>query len=157
MQKAIEDHSQGLCLCGIPIGLLDLTEYLGFAHHHGIQAACHPKKVLHHLMVQVNVDVRLQRRTGLAIDISQVTHYLADALVKRCRGEKYFHPVAGGDEKNLLHRPEFGHLPQGRRAIYTDGSEFFTNLHRSGLVIQAYEDDAIHEFKLRTGGGKPPP
>ena len=70
VEQLVEDDPRGLLLHAVPVGLLDLPQDLGLAHHHGVQARGHPEEMTYGLAAAVDVEALLQLG-GVEVSVPQ--------------------------------------------------------------------------------------
>ena len=142
VQQAVENHARGMAVHSLAVGVLQLTQDLGFAQDHGIQAGGHGKQMAHGFQVLMNVDVRPEFVGFRAARPGPAFQHLA-GHVARARGQQ-FHAITGGKNHGLAHRPGTGQGPMLLVTVVYQG-EALAHIHARRAVIETHKKDiAVH-------------
>ena len=95
VHETVQDRPGGFQLGALSIGLLQLTQYLGLAHHHGIEAGGDFKDVPHR--IHIGKEVKTGQKTFLGKP-PQLRKHLNHGFLRLGRvlnGHQEFNTVAG--------------------------------------------------------------
>ena len=124
--------------------VLHLPQDLGLAQHHRVEARRHPEGVERGLLAGHRVEQGLQISPREPAMGSQATEGGRPRLSRHRRDAVDLHPVAGGEDHDLVEEPAPGEVSEDLADLVLLEGELLAQLHRRGTVAQAgHEQGAL--------------
>ena len=138
MNQAVKNHTRGVTLDRLAVGVFELAQNLRFAQHHRIEARCHRKQVAHGLKIFVHVDIGPQFiGLGPARRRPVFKHLSSHVAVA---GGQQLHAVTGREDHAFTHRANTWHGPMLFIAVVDQGKAL-AHVHAGSAMIQADKKD----------------
>ena len=138
LKKLVEHDSERAFAPGQPVCLLELTQNLRFAEHHGIETARDPHHVAHRGVLPVHVDVAVE---VAAIDAEKLAEPAGRRILTGSDAAVQISAIAGRENRRFAYPGKARQRPERRGHPGVVDNHPFTELQRSGGVIQSEGDD----------------
>ncbi|MCY1526970.1 hypothetical protein D9M68_620200 [compost metagenome] len=142
LEHLVQQGAQGPGFAGGAHRVFHLAHDLGFAQHHGVQAAGHAESVAHGVVLVMAVQVRAQRAGVQAVVFSQpggqlIRHVAVGRAID-------LGPVTGGQDRGFAHGAAERRAQAFQGGLYQiDGhGHAFADRNRRGRVIQTEGKDS---------------
>jgi hypothetical protein len=150
LEHAVQEPAGTAVLKGDIVGLLELTEDLGFAEHHGVESSGDSEEVFDALGFGAGVDFGAEGFRGPAMFGEEPAEGGEQLGFWVVRGHIQFDTVAGGQDDAFENESGGSELGQGGRDLVIGEGEALAQLDGRGAVAEAGDEDG-HVFT--TGGG----